>query len=57
VIQRKAAEWCNKEDGREDNSPMDTNHSGHVYLNDNVCLERLKDWKDTICLEEVQANW
>jgi len=50
-------EWYNEEDGPEDNSPMDTNQSGHVYQKDTVGLERLEDWNDTTCSEEVQADW
>jgi len=57
TIQRKAVEWYNEQDGPEDNSPMDTNQSGDVYQEDTVGLERLEDWKDTICSEEVQADW
>ena len=54
---REAVEWLNKEDGPEDNSPIDTNNSGDVYQKDTVGPERLEDWKDTICSKEVQADW
>jgi len=57
TIREKAVEWCKEENGPEDNSPMDTNQSGDVYQKDTVCPEGLEDWRDTICLEEVQADW
>ena len=43
MIQAKAVEWYNEEDGPEDYSPMDTNQSGDVYLKDTVCQKRLED--------------
>jgi len=49
--------WYNDEDGPEDNSPMDTNQSGHVYQKVTVGLEKLEDWKDSIYSDEVQADW
>jgi len=36
---------------------MDTNQSGDVYQKDTVGPERLEDSKDTVCSEEVQADW
>jgi hypothetical protein len=36
---------------------MDPNKSGDVSQKDTVGPERLEDWKDTICTEEVQADW
>jgi hypothetical protein len=36
---------------------MDSNQSGDVYQKDTVGPERLEDWRDTICSEEVQADW
>jgi len=56
MIRWKAVEWYNEGDGPEDNSPMEAYHSGDVYKQDTVGLERLEDRKDTICLEEVQAD-
>jgi len=43
TIWREAVEWFNKEDGPEDNSPMDTNQSGDEYQKDTVGPERLGD--------------
>jgi hypothetical protein len=57
MIRWKAVEWYNEEDGSEDNSLIDTNQSGDVYQKDTVGPERLEDQKDTICSEEVQADW
>jgi len=54
--QVKAVEWYKEVDGLEDNSLMDTNRSGNVYQKYTVDPERLEDWKDTICSEEVQAD-
>jgi hypothetical protein len=37
---------------------MDTNQSGDTYQKDDtVGPKRLEDWKDTICSDEVQADW
>lgn len=49
--------WYNEVDGPEDNSPMDYNQSGNKHHQDTVGAERLEDWRDTICLEKVQADW
>jgi len=57
IISRKTIEWYKEVDGPEDNSLIDTNQSGYVYQKDTVGLERLEDWRDSICWEEVQANW
>jgi len=57
AIRCEAVEWKDGEDGLEDNSPMDTNQSRDVYQKDTVSPDRLEDWKDTICSEEVQADW
>ena len=57
TLRWEAVEWYDGEDGPEDSSSMDTNQSGDVYQNDIVGLERLEDWKDTICSEGVQADW
>jgi hypothetical protein len=57
TIRGKAIEWYNEDDGPEDNSLMDTNQSGDIYQKDTDGPKRLEDWKDTICSEEVQADW
>jgi hypothetical protein len=57
MVQRRAAEWYNGEDGLEDTSQMDTNQSGDVCHKDTVCPKRLEDWKNTILSEDVQADW
>jgi len=36
---------------------MDTNQPGDIYQKNTVGLKRLEELKDTICSEEVQANW
>jgi hypothetical protein len=35
---------------------MDANQSGDVSKIETVGLERLEDWKNNICSEEVQAD-
>jgi len=57
AIRWKAVEWYKEVAGPEDNSPMDNNQSGDVYQKDTVAPERLEDWKDTICSEEVKVDW
>jgi len=57
MIREKAVEWYYEDNGPEDNSPMDTNQPGDIYRKDTVGPKRLKDCKDTICSEEVQADW
>ena len=57
MIRGKDSEWYNEDDGPEDNSPMDTNRSGDIYQKDTVGPKRLEDWKDSICSEEVEADW
>jgi hypothetical protein len=43
MMRRKVNEWYDEVDGPEDNSLMDTNHSGDVYQQDNVGTESLED--------------
>jgi len=57
TIRWEAVEYYDGEDGPEGYCPIDTNQSGDVYQKDTVGPERLEDWKDTICSEEVKADW
>jgi len=36
---------------------MDTNQSRDVYQKDTIGTETLEECKNTICSEEVQADW
>jgi hypothetical protein len=36
---------------------MDANQSGDIYPKDTVCPEEREDLNDTICSQEVEADW
>jgi len=49
MIQR--GRWSGRQQSDDTNQPADGYHK------DTVGPERLEDWQDTICSEEVQADW
>jgi hypothetical protein len=56
TIWRKAVEWYRELAGLGNHSPTATNHSGDVYHQASGGPDRLENWMETICSEEVQAN-
>jgi len=57
MIWRKAMEWAKHVDGTEENSTMEANQSGTLHQEDTIGPERLEDWKNNTCSEEIQADW
>jgi len=50
-------EWYKEVYGPTENSPVDPNQSGDGDQIETGGQESLEDWMDTICSNEVQADW